>query len=571
MVSKNLASRYQILRYVVYFRWTIIYVLPLFIYFSSRSGIGQYTRYIFILFFFGTAYNVACHFWLKYNPLDKVKEVALDRVAFFQIILDQLFFTGVIYFTGGIDSLAFLYYFLTIFVAVSLFTELVVILLAVFAALQYIGLIVLEFYQIIPHFDRYTFASQFYLDANVTFQNTLTVVFILLLTTFLAALISRLMVQKAEAVEQEEDKVKYILNNLLDGIVLLDQNKQIIFHNHALEKYFNFKPKFIADLLSTKEVDAGIKVLKEFLESERIVFPEENYILEVDQPKNKIIQGISMPLYDNFGRELGWLKILQDVTREKEVDKIKSDFISIAAHQLRTPLSYLKWLFKMLISGDLGRVSPMQKDILEKGLLNSQKLIELVNDLLNISEIEEGAYAFKFKKISLNNLIQEMVEELEPLAGEKKVALNFTPDTSVSDLRIDVFKFKIALNNIITNAIIYNHPEGKVEITLAQQQKAVILKIKDTGIGIPKKDAASLFNKFFRSKKAQDLNTGGSGLGLYISKNIIDGHGGKITYQSKEGEGTTFIITIPIVQPIASEQRQKMRKKEEVEKIINYL
>jgi signal transduction histidine kinase len=234
--------------------------------------------------------------------------------------------------------------------------------------------------------------------------------------------------------------------------------------------------------------------------------------------------------------------------RLEELDVVKSDFVSIAAHQLRTPLTGIKWSFLALLEKEMGHLDGEQKKIIEDGLGAINHTIKLINDLLNVAHIEEGKFGFNFKNESIEPVIQKIFERFESLAGEKGIWLS--ADFSKEKLplvSIDSEKIDLVLDNLLDNAIKYTSPGGKVRFKTEFKNEKIIIIVEDTGIGIPRSQLGRAFTKFFRGENAVLFQTSGTGLGLYMIKNIIDRHCGTITVNSEENKGTTFIIELPKV------------------------
>ncbi len=243
------------------------------------------------------------------------------------------------------------------------------------------------------------------------------------------------------------------------------------------------------------------------------------------------------------------LELARANQRLSELDKAKSDFVSIAAHQLRTPLTGIKWSYTALLDEKTGPLNAEQKELLESGLAAITGTIDLINDLLNIAHIEEGKYEFKFEKLSLAPIAQKAVAAFKMVTDEKKIALSAKiPEAGLPEFDMDGEKMSLALTNILDNAVKYTPEGGRIDFTVGQEPGLVKIVIEDSGIGIPKNQKSRLFTKFFRAENAVSVQTAGTGLGLYMVKKIIDRHGGKIAVESTEGRGTTFIITLPVSQ-----------------------
>lgn len=229
-----------------------------------------------------------------------------------------------------------------------------------------------------------------------------------------------------------------------------------------------------------------------------------------------------------------------------ELDKAKSDFISVAAHQLRTPLSGLKWALKLILDGDFGAINDEQKDVLKRGFESNEKMIQLVNDLLDVSRIDKKEYGYNFEKNDFGELLNILMGNVDLYAKENNVNVHLENRAGdITKFLFDQKKLLIALQNIVDNALKYTHSGGSVSVVVEKQGDYLEIKISDTGVGIPKADLSKLFSKFFRASNVIHLQTEGSGLGLFIVKNIIERHGGSISVDSVEGKGTTFIVLLP--------------------------
>ena len=255
---------------------------------------------------------------------------------------------------------------------------------------------------------------------------------------------------------------------------------------------------------------------------------------------------ITAAVVDSKNRNLGIMKIFYNLTREKMLDKLKSEFISIAAHQLRTPLSAIKWVIKMVLDGDIGEITEEQKKFLFKGYQSNERIIELVNDMLNVSRIEEGRFGYTYEKVDFEETLNLVVDTLEGKIKEKKINFEIIKEGKISDIFMDKSRIILVLQNLLENAVKYTPEFGKVNIILESGKKFLKVRIKDNGVGIPEKDQEKMFSKFFRADNVVRMQTEGSGLGLFIVKNVIKKHGGEITFTSKEGIGTEFVFTLPL-------------------------
>ncbi len=236
----------------------------------------------------------------------------------------------------------------------------------------------------------------------------------------------------------------------------------------------------------------------------------------------------------------------------RKLDNAKTEFISIASHQLRTPLTAVKGFISLILEGSYGEISKGVRDALEKAYSSSERLIDLVEDLLNVSRIESGRMQFIFAKTDLIKIIKDLQVNFAMIAKGKGLSLDFKlPKAKIPKLYLDASKIREVVSNLIDNALKYTK-EGGVTVTVEKtSSKTVRIVVADTGIGIPPQEAPHLFKKFSRGKDIERLHANGTGLGLYVGKSIIDRHCGKIWFESAgAGKGTKFIIELPIKRSI---------------------
>jgi len=249
-------------------------------------------------------------------------------------------------------------------------------------------------------------------------------------------------------------------------------------------------------------------------------------------------------LADNLNNLSG--KIKEHREKEKLISKIKTDFVTIAAHQLRTPMSIIKWVFHALKNDVPGKLNEEHLDLISKGTITSERMISLINDLLDISRIEKGEFNYKFIKNDFRQVIYEIEKVFRPQCDTAGLELTLDIYKNTFRTEYDPDKMIMAMNNIMSNAIKYTPSPGKIIITARVKKNAIEINVKDSGIGIPKKEQKNIFNSFFRGSNAMRANTEASGLGLYITKSIIKKHGGNIWFISTEKHGSTFSFTLPI-------------------------
>jgi len=341
----------------------------------------------------------------------------------------------------------------------------------------------------------------------------------------------------------ERNKTMAIIENLTDGVILLNKKKQIEIINSPATELFNIGKKeaigkCFVDLLDIENIPEIKKIL---IDKDRI---RNIYREEVATLDGLHLEITSVLLKDEI-EEKGFLIIIHDVTKEKLIEKMKTEFVSVAAHQLRTPLSAIKWTIRMILDGDVGEINEEQRELLEQTYISNERMIRLINDLLDVSRIEEGRLLYNQEDTQIEDVLDSVIEASQEMLRNKNMVLEVNKKETPK-VKIDKEKIGVVIQNLLENAIKYTEQGGKIKITLDNDEKNVIFKIEDSGVGIPKSQQDRIFTKFFRAENVTRMETDGTGLGLYTTKNIVQAHKGQIWFESEENKGTTFYFTIPI-------------------------
>ncbi len=238
--------------------------------------------------------------------------------------------------------------------------------------------------------------------------------------------------------------------------------------------------------------------------------------------------------------------IIQGFERLAEANQLKTEFVNIVSHQLRTPLTSIKWTINLMMK-QIDDLTEEQLEKLETIKESNQRMNDLVNDLLNVSRIEQGKLGLRPEKLSVEKLIRDLIKDYLPLAKASNISLSLETDKNIPFISIDPQGIKVVLQNLIDNAIRYIKKQGQVKISLNKKNHSIRCQVQDNGVGIPPEDQGKIFQKFFRSQNIMKYQTQGTGLGLFISKSIIEASGGKIGFKSQENKGSTFWFEIPII------------------------
>lgn len=230
------------------------------------------------------------------------------------------------------------------------------------------------------------------------------------------------------------------------------------------------------------------------------------------------------------------------------LDTAKDEFVSMASHQLRTPLTSVKGYISMVLEGDAGKITKLQRQFLREALTSSERMVHLINDFLNVSRVQTGKFMIEKRDVDLAKVVRQEVHALESTAESRDLRLELDVPASPVMVSVDEGKLRQVIMNFIDNALFYSRPDTDIQVSLRMTAHGVRFEVKDHGIGVPVRQQAKLFTKFFRADNARTQRPDGTGVGLYLAKMVIDGHGGKILFLSKEGVGSTFGFILPLKQ-----------------------
>ncbi len=363
-------------------------------------------------------------------------------------------------------------------------------------------------------------------------------------------------------------KDEAILASIGDGLVATGKDGNIMLVNRAFESILGWKEsevqgKFLSQIVpivnERGEImhETELPIIKALRQNNNGTTTSSSKLWYKRKDGSAFPVAITVSPIILKGKIVGVVEVFRDITKEKQIDKAKSEFVSLASHQLRTPLTAINWYVEMLQSGDVGKLNLDQKKYLEEIYKGSVRMVELVNDLLNISRIETGRLKIEPKIVDLAKFIEDIVHKIEPWSRTLHREIIFKKGKSpLPQIAIDATLTRQVIHNIITNAVRYSPETLKINITLEKKADKYLISVSDEGIGIPVEAQARIFEKFFRADNARMVEGEGSGIGLYISKLIADVSGGKLWCKSptlfkkvkgKEvGYGTNFYFSIPV-------------------------
>ncbi len=360
--------------------------------------------------------------------------------------------------------------------------------------------------------------------------------------------------KNADQISKDKNKIETIIQGIGDGVFVVDVDLKITLFNPVASRMSGFSEKealgekyqnvlkFVYESDTDKVND---KFIKDAIATGKPQSMSNHTLLITKKGKQISVADSAAPLINKKGQIVGCVVVFRDATKEREIDRMKTEFVSVASHQLKTPLTGIKWMSELLLREKL---NSKQKEYALDVNTSANKLTKLVDNLLNVSHIETGK-KFDIEKVNTNviKLIDSAIKIVEKNNNNKKIPIVKSKETpSKLIINIDPGKIKQAISNLIDNAVKYSKQGGTIEVSCLQNEDGIMLSVKDNGIGIPLKQQDRIFEKFFRADNVVQYETGGTGLGLYIVKAIIEAHGGKIWFESDENEGTTFYAELPV-------------------------
>ncbi|MCK6462977.1 MAG: PAS domain-containing sensor histidine kinase [Candidatus Pacebacteria bacterium] len=350
---------------------------------------------------------------------------------------------------------------------------------------------------------------------------------------------------KRIAEKEEEEKLlrereKEIVENMVEGLVVHNKEGRILVLNTAAEKMAGVGK---ARLKGRKFSE--VTKLSPLLEAVAMDTKEDDdfeYSLK-DKNGREMIYQISKAELSRTRGEI--LKIIRDVSRARYLDKMKTEYVTIMSHKFLTPLTGIKWAAAALAGAELDETK--KRESVKSILDNAEKLVKFTSYLLEITEVEEGLFVDRFEMVDLAELVEGAIKNYKQESRQKKLSVAFNDSKGgVFVARGDRLRLATAISNYLNNSIKYTPDGGKIDLSLRESGGVIKFSIKDDGIGVLPESAPSLFTKFFRDRLAKEVHTEGSGIGLFIVKNIIERHGGAVGYEpNKDGKGSTFYFTLP--------------------------
>jgi len=367
----------------------------------------------------------------------------------------------------------------------------------------------------------------------------------------------------AEDLEVEKKKIdearvkdESILGSIGEGLLVIDKGGVVSMTNQAAGKMLGYDAQEIIGMPILEVLPMESEKGEKILDKERQVYSSINkgktmsgvfYCIRKD--KTKFAASITSSPIVLDGEIIGAVDIFRDITKEKEIDRAKTEFVSLASHQLRTPISAIKWYSEMLLDPGktkVGKLNVKQKRYIHEIYHGNERMIKLINNLLSISRIELGKLAVNLVPVDLKGLAEEVIKEQKPEIVKRSQTVSVEQKGEIPRVYSDPTLLRMVVENLLSNAVKYTHEKGEIDFIIKKQGQNILFEAKDNGIGIPKAEQGRIFEKLFRSSNAMIVDKEGTGLGLYIVRAIINSLGGEIWFKSEQDKGTSFFFTLPI-------------------------
>ncbi len=355
--------------------------------------------------------------------------------------------------------------------------------------------------------------------------------------------------EDVSAEREKSERLAAIVRNADEAIIGKTADGTITSWNRGAENLFGYAAdeaigKSIRIIVPKDKLKEEDQIIKSIGRGEEV---KHLQTVRIRKDGSTVYVSLSLsPIKNPAGDIIGISTIVIDTTKETQIDRAKTEFVSLASHQLRTPISAVNWYAEMLLAGDLGKLTDKQKQFIEEIYHGNQRMVELVNALLNASRIELGTFIIEPKPTDIAELARNVLKELKQDIQKKKLVVMERFDAKLPPVNLDPQLMRMVIQNLLSNAVKYTPDEGSITCSIEQSGKNFTITVTDTGCGIPKNQQDKIFTKLFRAENVREKDVDGTGLGLYIVKSIIDNASGSIKFVSEENKGSTFSVTFPL-------------------------
>jgi len=346
-------------------------------------------------------------------------------------------------------------------------------------------------------------------------------------------------------IAHERSRLSTIIKLIADGVIVINRSGEVVYSNDAALKYLNLDDakigKYILDKLPSQIVELANKYLK------RDEFNHKSYSTQIELKHNELfIEAVTSPVPNPDGSFAGVVVVVRNITELKKIEHIKNQFVSMVAHELKTPVAAVLGFLKIILDKNMEVSEDQKLDFVSRSVVRLQSLLSLVNDLLDISRTELKTQQREIEILDVKEIIKSTVEFLKIEADKRNIVISTQFKEKLPILKADQNEITRLFTNILSNAIKYNKENGIIDVKVDTNDHYFTFEISDSGIGLKSSEKEKLFQEFYRAKNENTRNISGTGLGLTIVKKIVDSYHGKIEIESEYGIGTSFMIYLPI-------------------------
>lgn len=352
--------------------------------------------------------------------------------------------------------------------------------------------------------------------------------------------------EKLLELASEKSRLNTIIKSISDGVLVINKPGEVVYFNYAALRFLNITEIKIGELIFNKLPEKIVALAKKIIDSETIMLKTYTTQLDILPNHELVVEAACTPVPNPDGALAGVVIVLSNITEFKRIELIKSQFVSMVAHELKTPLAAVQGFINIILDGKLNLEKTKQKEYLERSTVRLKGLTDLVNDLLDISRMELKTKLREIEEVSLQDVVKNTLQFLELEINKKGIHISFETPVNLPLIKADLNELTRLFTNLISNATKYNKENGSILISLENESSYIIIKIKDTGIGMKPEEREKLFSEFYRIKNEKTRGISGTGLGLSIVKKIVESYYGKIEVESDYGIGTTITIKLPI-------------------------
>lgn len=345
---------------------------------------------------------------------------------------------------------------------------------------------------------------------------------------------------------REKSMFTTVLNSITGGVLVINTNTEVVYFNNASLKYLHLENLELGEQILHKLPEPIIKQVSKYLFAKTYKSVVSEIELENFPKRKSFVQSVCSHIPRGTNQFSGVVLVTRDITKEREIEHVKSQFVSMVAHELKNPLVAVEGFLQILKNPEIELSEEKRKDFVTRSLKRIQSLFQLVNDLLDISRMEQRNKYRELEIVDLSQIVDAVVESFEIEYKKKNISIKIEKEDNLPKIKVEREEISRVVSNLLSNAIKYNNDKGTITIALNKSNSYLNLVIEDTGIGIRESDKQKLFHEFFRAMNKETRTVNGTGLGLTIVKRIIESYHGRVKLESEYGKGTKFLVRLPI-------------------------